>query len=57
MLVVETFGCRVLRHWLEEPQAGTTEVSAQQQRLRWAPAHITGWALQHGPARLAGGAQ
>jgi hypothetical protein len=57
VLVVETFGCRVLRHWLEGPQAGTTDVSVQQQRMRGGPAHITVWALLHGPARLAGGAQ
>lgn len=26
VLVAETFGCRVLRHWLQGPAAGTTEV-------------------------------
>lgn len=55
VLVVETFGMRVLRHWLAGPKAGTTDVRGQG---CWATAGCFGcwsmhaWLLQH--ARMLG---
>ena len=47
MLVVETFGMRVLRHWLEGPKAGTTDVRGQG---CWATVGFFGWWRVHTPA-------